>query len=271
MRTRSQLINLRIVHVTLMLACALFVYQFSQWDDGLWVPISVLAIIGPFRPGLTIVKAKQRLFGTIGGLLLSVILWFIVHYNYNLLIIFTLLLLYALAFSALQNYTYFIMLVSMLLCINFDYLNLFFNSELLYVVNRGMCVLTGVAICQFFECWVFKHSYHNVTSLVDGAKLDQLVVSSWTRINGLAGGGKIHVAQLNQILHSVLEHLDQLDELRESCMHSYSDQRQTLALIEHYHLKLNSLYAWVSQIAYTLLQANFKSTLAANPVLEDAD
>lgn len=253
MLTREQLIHLRIVHITVLFAVALFIYQWSQWSDGLWIPISVLAIIGPFRPGLTINKAKQRVLGSIAGLLISILVWFLIHYNYNLLVIIALLLVCAVAFTALQEYTYFIMLVTVMLCVNFDYMNLFFNNEIVYIVNRGMCVLTGVCLCQFFEYFVFKHSYSNAQSLVEKEQIDDLVINTWDRINLFRAGDKEASVELTKCLDALLLRLEQLRELKESCQYSYSEQQQTLQLIEHYELKLISSINWVSSLGGKLL------------------
>mgnify|MGYP000464507612 FL=1 len=209
MRTREQLIHLRIIHVTILFAVALFIYQWSEWSDGLWIPISVLAIIGPFRPGLTINKAKQRVLGSIAGLLISILVWFFIHYNYNLLVIIALLLVCAVAFTALQEYTYFIMLVTVMLCVNFDYMNLFFNNEIVYIANRGMCVLTGVCLCQFFEYFVFKHSYSNAQSLVEKEQIDDLVINTWQTINQLTSGDKEACVELTKCLDALLLRLEQ--------------------------------------------------------------
>jgi|LauGreDrversion4_2_1035121.scaffolds.fasta_scaffold19574_3 hypothetical protein len=253
MRTREQLIQLRIIHVTVLFAVALFIYQWSQWSDGLWVPISVLAIIGPFRPGLTINKAKQRVLGSIAGLLISILVWFFIHYNYNLLVIIALLLVCAVAFTALQEYTYFIMLVSVMLCVNFDYMNLFFNNEIVYIANRGMCVLTGVCLCQFFEYFVFKHSYSNAQALVEKEQINDLVIDTWNRINQFTPGDKEASIELTKCLDALLLRLEQLRELKESCQYSYSEQQQTLQLIEHYELKLISSINWISSLGGKLL------------------
>lgn len=268
MLSRDQLIHLRIVHVIIMLATGLFIYQYSQWADGLWIPISVIAIIGPFRPGLTINKAKQRVLGTIAGLLLSVIIWFILHYNYNLLVIICLILLYGVAFAALHEYTYFIMLVSIMLCINFDYMNLFFNNEIIYVANRGMCVLTGVCICQFYEYFIFRHSYRNALALVEKEKLDRLIVDGWQTINSLSEG-KIAVSQLNQLLSPLVAAQSELAEFKESCEHSYSDQLETLELIERYQLKLDSAYQLISSLGYKLMSGGFRHPLELAPPVTD--
>ena len=275
MRTRDQLINLRIFHVVVMLATAIFVYQYSQWDDGLWVPISVIAIIGPFRPGLTISKAQQRVLGTIAGLLLSVIIWFIIHYNYNVLVIICLILLYCVAFAALHDYTYFIMLVSIMLCINFDYMNLFFNNEIVYVVNRAICVLVGVCICQFYEYFVFKASYANAVALVEKEKLDEMIVASWESIRKLGDKTSIRVEEIDNCLAPLIGALGELNELKESCEHSYSDQQQTLELIERYQLKLNSAYSLGSDLGYRLLfrdaSASIFSTVNESILLDDGE
>ena len=256
MRTREQLIHLRIIHVVAMLATALFIYQFSQWDDALWIPITVLAIIGPFSPGLSINKAKQRVLGSIAGLLLSLIFWLVIHYNYNLLVPLAVVLIYFVAYTLLQEYTFFIMLVTIMLCINFDYMNLFFNNEIFYLISRGLCVLTGVIICQFYEYCVFKSSYANATCLVQKERLDTQIVSAWQQINSLVSEGRpALVTELNQCLAPLASSLTELQQLKDSCQHSYSEQGETLILIEHYQEKLTSIYKWISLQGFNLLQS----------------
>jgi hypothetical protein len=263
MRTREQLIHLRIIHVVAMLATALFIYQFSQWDDALWIPITVLAIIGPFSPGLSINKAQQRVLGSIAGLLLSLIFWLVIHYNYNLLVPLAVVLIYCVAYTLLQEYTFFIMLVTIMLCINFDYMNLFFNNEIFYLISRGLCVLTGVIICQFYEYCVFKSSYTNATSLVQKERLDALIVAAWQQVSSLASPGRpVVVAELNQCLTPLVNSLTGLQQLKESCQHSYSEQGETLILIEHYQEKLTSIYKWISLQGFNLLQSEPQQSIS---------
>ena len=144
---QEQLIRLRILHITLLFALALIISQFSNWDDSLWIPISVLAILGPFRPGLSLNKASQRVIGTYAGLILSILVWLVLRYNYVLVFVFALVLVYALAFAMLQQYKYFIMLVTIVICINYDYMNLPLDFNVIYyLANRGICVAVGVAL-----------------------------------------------------------------------------------------------------------------------------
>ena len=252
MRTREQLIHLRIVHVIIMLATALFIYQFSQWDSALWVVISVLAIIGPFSPGLTVNKANQRVLGSIAGLLLSLILWWIIHYNYNLLVIIAVVLAYCAAYSLLQEYTYFIMLVSVILCLNFDNSNLFFTNEILYIVNRSLCVLTGVLTCLLYESVIFKHYYKNAVSLVEEDKLNKLINESYEKLASFQVG-ETSVNEINRCLAPLILNLNTLNDLKKSCLHSYSKQGETLKLISFYEEKLITIYDQIAESSFRLL------------------
>lgn len=253
MRTCQELINLRIIHIVIMLMTAVFIYQYSQWEDGLWIVITVVALIGPFRPGLTLNKARQRILGSIAGLLLSVLFWFLIRYNYNLLIIIAIILIYCIAYSLLQEYTYFIMFVTVMLCINFDYMNLFFNNEIFFIINRIICVFIGIAICQFYEYFVFKYSYTNAINLVEANKLDILVDK--TRSDFLNSNSS-SVITLNGLLTPLIKELTKLAELKESCLHGYSRQNETLELINEYELKLTALVQQISNDGFALIRAN---------------
>lgn len=270
MRSREQLIHLRIIHVIVMIATALFIYQFSQWDNAVWIPITVLAIIGPFSPGLSINKAKQRVLGSIAGLLLSLIFWLVIHYNYNLLVPLAVVLIYCVAYTLLQEYTFFIMLVTIMLCINFDYMNLFFNNEIAYLVSRGMCVLVGVIICQFYEYLVFKSSYANAISLVQKERLDSEIVTAWNQIRLLSSESpQVAVSDMNNCIAPLLKSLEDLKQLKEACLHSYSEQGATLILIANYQEKILSIYKWISLQAFDLITTNRQQAIDEDSDFEE--
>ena len=270
MRTREQLVQLRIIHVVIMIATAFYCYQFSNWSDALWIPISVLAIIGPFSPGLAIHKAKQRVIGTIAGLLLSVIVWLLLQYFPNLLPIVAIVLIYGVAFCVLQDYTYFILLVSIMLCVNFDFMNLFFSNEIVFLLNRSMCVLTGVAIFLVYEYYVFRHSYSNAVSLVNCEHLDSIIANSWSKFHALASDkNQLSISEMDNCLNPLVVELDKLSELKESCQYSYSNQEQTLALIVDYEEKLKTIYYWMMSQGYNA--AYVKPVLVPEHSYEELD
>ncbi|MEN9946087.1 MAG: hypothetical protein RLZZ293_473 [Pseudomonadota bacterium] len=242
MRTREQLINLRIFHVTILFSVAIFASQFCRWDDPWWITISVLAIIGPFQPGLTINKAKMRVIGTIAGLLISILFWVLIQYNDAWLPVIAVFLLAGLAFASLQEYTYFITFISIMLCVNSDYLNLFFNNELIFLTGRSMCVLTGVIICQFGEYFIFRHYYNDASALIQAEKLDNLI----NQIQQDLKRNDLDIQQLNQHLSLLMQSLAQLASLKNNFQHSYSQQNSSLTLIAHYEELLYKLHQQIS-------------------------
>lgn len=260
MHTREQLIHKRIIHVVIIIVTAFFIAQFCNWSDALWICISALAIIGPFSPGGSINKAKQRLLGSIAGLLLSVFIWLFFQYFPNTLPVVTVFLIYGVAFCLLQEYTFFIMLVSIMLCVNFDYMNLFFNTEVAFLFNRIICVFTGVAICQFYEYFVFRHSYNNIV-LVEKERLDQLIISRWECINKYAVCREdVDATDIDKCINPIIQEMARLEELKADCKHSYSDNTATILLIDNYLEKLSSIYLWLSSQAYNVISRQYNNS-----------
>jgi hypothetical protein len=79
------------------------------------------------------------------------------------------------------------------------------------------------------------------------------VINTWNRINQFTPGDKEASIELTKCLDALLLRLEQLRELKESCQYSYSEQQQTLQLIEHYELKLISSINWISSLGGKLL------------------
>lgn len=255
MLTSQKLIHRRIIHIVIIIMTAFFAYQFSNWGDALWIPISVLAIIGPFSPGNSINKAKQRMLGSIGGLLLSVVFWFFLQNFPNSLPVVAVILIYCVGFCLLQKYTFFIMLVSIMLCINFDYMNLFFKNEILFITDRIMCVLTGVMICLFYEYFIFRRSYDNATCLIESERIDSLMRSLIEQSKKYRErSAAICAVELDECINPLIREIERLEQLKGMFTHSYSDQKKSLLLIESYLEKLNSLYEQLTLELYSSLK-----------------
>lgn len=238
MYSREQLIKLRILHVVLMIATGIFAYQYLQLDDGLWIPISIIAIVGPFAPGLAINKARQRVIGTICGLGVSLLIWTYVHYFPDSLVFISLLLIYGVGLTAILTYTYFIFFVSIMLTLSFDYMNLFINNEISYVINRMMCVLIGVIICQFYEFFIFKYFYTNAINLVESKRLDGLICEINDKLNSID-----LIDNCNTYLTKVHAETTELNELRLSAVNGYSKQNLLIKQIDSYLCQLEDLHA----------------------------
>ena len=147
----------RILQVVGLIVFSLLVAQVLQWDQGLWIAVSVTAIIGPFSASLTIEKSRNRIIGTIAGLLIATVLEIFLRYNYQLVFLVGIVLAYVLGFAVQQNYRYFIMVVTVAICLNFEYMNLPFTSfePISFLIARFMAVLTGIALFLFIQKFVF--------------------------------------------------------------------------------------------------------------------
>ncbi|MBU3552753.1 MULTISPECIES: FUSC family protein [Polynucleobacter] len=136
---------------------SLLIAQILQWDQGLWIAVSVTAIIGPFSASLTIEKSRNRIIGTIAGLLIATVLEIFLRYNYQFVFLVGIVLAYVLGFAVQQNYRYFIMVVTVAICLNFEYMNLPFTSfePISFLIARFMAVLTGIALFLLIQKYVY--------------------------------------------------------------------------------------------------------------------
>ena len=149
--------KIRILQVVWLIVLSLLVAQVLQWDQGLWVAVSVTAIIGPFSASLTVEKSRNRIIGTIAGLLIATVLEIYLRYNYQSVFIVGILLAYILGFTVQQNYRYFIMVVTVAICLNFEYMNLPFTSfePISFLIARFMAVLAGISLFLFIQKYVY--------------------------------------------------------------------------------------------------------------------
>ncbi|MBT8615608.1 FUSC family protein [Polynucleobacter paneuropaeus] len=149
--------KIRILQVVWLIVLSLLVAQVLQWDQGLWVAVSVTAIIGPFSTSLTVEKSRNRIIGTIAGLLIATVLEIYLRYNYQAVFIVGILLAYILGFTVQQNYRYFIMVVTVAICLNFEYMNLPFTSfePISFLIARFMAVLAGISLFLFIQKYVY--------------------------------------------------------------------------------------------------------------------
>ena len=149
--------KIRILQVVWLIVLSLLVAQVLQWDQGLWVAVSVTAIIGPFSASLTVEKSRNRIIGTIAGLLIATVLEIYLRYNYQAVFIVGILLAYILGFTVQQNYRYFIMVVTVAICLNFEYMNLPFTyfEPISFLIARFMAVLAGISLFLFIQKYVY--------------------------------------------------------------------------------------------------------------------
>jgi uncharacterized membrane protein YccC len=157
-----------------MLSVALFLSRAPQWEEGIWVVISVCAILGPYAPSMTLQKSIERIMGTTAGLLLSVLCILIFSYVPIAIPFLGVALAYTIAFTALQNYKYFIMVVTMAIALNFADMYVPYTpfEPMSFITSRGMAVLIGVTAYLIMEHIFFGRK--NIHKFLDAATSDYL-------------------------------------------------------------------------------------------------
>ena len=153
----ARLMHQRILQVCLVLGVAVLFSRVPQWEHGSWVLISVGAIIGPFSPLLTFRKSMLRALGTTAGLLLSAMLIAAFSHLPWTIPILGVVLAYGVAFTAQQDYRYFIMIVTVAIALNFADMYVPFTpfEPWSFFSSRAMGVFIGIAIYVTLEWFVF--------------------------------------------------------------------------------------------------------------------
>jgi uncharacterized protein YutD len=237
----EKLLNKRIFHISAIIAFGIFLSQILQWPQATWIPISILAIIGPFRPGMTIDKSKQRMLGTIAGLLLTVISSEIVRHFPLILIplIIVIIAFYAYVAFDPDKYKYMIMMTTLFLGTNYAYMNPPFYGEFNLFMNRLIAVFTGVAVYLFAEVFLFKRHYHNATCIIEHEAVNELVHNTTQDILKAYYKQSFNIQSLNTQLGKILQKKSDLLAHKKSSLQGFSEQNKTLELIEFYIQKLD--------------------------------
>ncbi|MDC0534173.1 FUSC family protein [Francisellaceae bacterium] len=237
----EKLLNKRIFHVSAIIAFGLFLAQILEWPQATWIPISILAIIGPFRPGMTIDKSKQRMLGTIAGLLLTVISSEIIRHFPLILIPLIIVIIFFYAYVAFDpdKYKYMIMMTTLFIGTNYAYMNPPFYGEFSLFLNRLIAVFAGVAIYLFAEVFIFKRHYNNATCIIEHEAVNELVHETSQNILKTYYKQSFNIQSLNTQLSKILQKKSDLLAHKKSSLQGLSQQDKTLELIEFYIQKLD--------------------------------
>lgn len=184
----ARLMHQRILQVCLVLGVAVLFSRVPQWEHGSWILISVGAIIGPFSPLLTFRKSMLRALGTTAGLLLSAMLIAAFSHLPWTIPILGVVLAYSVAFTAQQDYRYFIMVITVAIALNFADMYVPFTpfEPWSFFSSRAMGVFIGIAVYVTLEWFVFgKRTFIDWVNANNDAFEDQLktVVTKLTNID----------------------------------------------------------------------------------------
>lgn len=157
----------RIKQIVTLIAISFVVYQFTNWQEGIWILISTVVCCSPFSTFLSFEKARNRFLGTFIGLILAAILEYYLRFNPSQLPVIATIIVFIVGFMATKSYFYFVMVITVTVCLGFTYMNMPFTSfePASFLFARGMGVFTGIVIFYFTQRFIFGNDNSKIELL----------------------------------------------------------------------------------------------------------
>ena len=272
---QAALIRLRTIQISCLFACSIFLYQYLPIENSIWIPITVIAILGPFHYGLSVEKARERVIGTLVGLLASMPVTILLRYNHAIIFLVAIVLVFLIGLSVLQSYRYFIMLVTIMLCINYHYMNLplvDFN-EVFFIVNRAMAILIGVIVFYVAEYLFFKKRSQKVMAYVDVAAIDDGLKQVETVVDKLRENSGVTLDEVNAHVEYLSGVSDQLKQARENAQWNIVSQQPLFDAMAEYEKKIDRLLVLFEKWGYeiTIQGRQHRGSALHSAILSDFD
>lgn len=100
----------RYIQIVIIVVIAQSIYQFSHIPHSVWILVTIVSVYSGFHSTDVLKRANSRIYGTIIGISMVAIVWYLVHLDFRLLIILTTLLVPALVFFCSIPYKYSVIL-----------------------------------------------------------------------------------------------------------------------------------------------------------------
>ena len=145
----------RYIQIVFMCMLGQTIYLYSNIPHNIWIVISVCTVYSGFNAGTVIKRAYYRLVGSIAGVSLVVIVWHLIHLDYRLLIILTILLIGVMVFCITLPYNRFIIISTVFSDITMEWSNSSSFSIYYYVMDRLICIAIVFSLCIMIEYFWF--------------------------------------------------------------------------------------------------------------------
>ena len=147
----------RVNQITLLIAVSFLFYEFTNWEQGVWVVLSTTVVAAPFSTFLSFDKAKSRFLGTLVGLVVAAGVEYYLRFNPAQLPVVAFIIALIAGFMATKPYRHFIIIITLCTCLGYTYMNMPYTSfaPMSFLVDRAMGVFVGVLIFFVMQTFVF--------------------------------------------------------------------------------------------------------------------
>lgn len=172
----------RVNQITILVGISFLFYEFSNWQQAIWVVLSTVVVASPFSTFLSFEKAKYRFLGTFVGLVCAFFVEYYLRFNPDQLPVVAIIIAFIAGFMATKSYKYFIVLVTLCTCLGYTYMNVPYTSfaPMSFLIDRAIGVFFGVLIFLLMQQYVFGNGNSKLELLEESVetltKLQQTLV-----------------------------------------------------------------------------------------------
>ncbi|MCF6807347.1 FUSC family protein [Thiotrichales bacterium 19S9-12] len=141
---------IRYIQISLALTVAVLISIYFSLDHGYWIPMTVMIMYGPFEEGTVAVRIKDRMFGTILGLLFGIVI--VGTFQISNVLLYTIpLIIFIITYFMLNNYVITSTFITLLVVLVFALASPRNISPAQFGIARLIDTLIAAIICISFE------------------------------------------------------------------------------------------------------------------------
>lgn len=235
----------RYIQIIIVIVIAQIIYEYSYIPHSIWVLITIVSVYSGFHSHDVLKRANSRVYGTIIGVGLVSIVWYLVHWDFRLLIILTTLLIPAMVFFSSIPYKYSVILSTVFSDITKEWSNSNSFNLMYYINDRVICTLIGFGICTCIEYFWFGRQ--NLTYL-NAHQTQNNILKQMRQLFHLAKSG----AKSNKIFNITNILLKEISRLNSLVVELKSENNP-----KHNNLELQKLNTEIENLADKIISLNY--------------
>ncbi|MCF6775521.1 FUSC family protein [Thiotrichales bacterium 19X7-9] len=279
---------IRYIQISLAFAFAIWISLFFNLERSYWIPMTVMIMFGPFEEGTVAIRVKERMLGTLIGLLFGILLVSLLQFSELLLYVLPLIIFFV-AYFIISNYVIACAFITIMVIFIFAMINPQDTSPLQFGFDRMIDTVIAGIICIGFEV-MFRPA--KLTAQTIKISIEDLLKAYSAHLahllESLAKDEKISFEHVNRFNESIMQFQKQIDLSKyrfykasfsqkklDRIQNSLHEIRVELSVIHYlakfYHDQLKRLYNKNRQIFQSLIHCYKTESITGQPLKEIID
>lgn len=242
----------RYIQIVIVVIIAQSIYQFSHVPHAVWIIITIVSVYSGFHSADVIKRANSRLYGTVLAVMMVAVIWYLIHWNYHLLIVITAFLVSALVFFNQIPYRYFVIFSTMFSDIFKEWSNSSSFNLMYYINDRLICTLGAFTLCIAIEYFWFGRQ--NLTYL-NALQTKKNIINKMQRLFEIATTGKKN-NQIFKLTNALLKDIARLNSLSNDLQSEKNTQTE--------RIEVQQMNSSLQQITDKIISLNYLNASQTN-------